>query len=360
MAKINNVQLTAKKIMNETDIERLERLRSEYKKFYEEPAKARPKVIVNVPPKNPPTWEDQLQDPLTMLNAQLDSISSHIQIGDDYMPAVRINFGTGQVAAAFGCELTIPENNLPAVKTHPLKNVKDVYDLEMPDLNAGWYPKLEQWNNIWLDNLPEGVVIQHPDIQSAFNTAHLLRGNDIFTDFYDAPEAVEHLLDLITDYMIEIMQRFNKMIGLQKGWFYDWGAFWKGAGRISNCSTTMISPELYKQHIFPRDKRFFKSIGGGRMHYCGSSTEVINEFFKTPGLSGLDCDCRFHDLWELAETAPSDFSLIFQEYGKPFPHTNRLLKGDWPEKRNIIVITEAETIEEGKKVYHDLVNSMPY
>lgn len=50
-----------------------------------------------------------------------------------------------------------------------------------------------EWTEIYLDNLPEGMLIQHPDIQSPFDTAHLVRGDDILLDFYDDPAAVARL-----------------------------------------------------------------------------------------------------------------------------------------------------------------------
>ena len=34
------------------------------------------------------------------------------------------------------------------------------------------------------------------------------------------------------------------MISDDPDWFFDWGALWKGAARISNCSMHMISPAL--------------------------------------------------------------------------------------------------------------------
>ncbi len=343
--------------LSDGDLERLEGVYHDYRKLYENPSQSRPMVIVNVPIADSPSWQQQLADPMVMLNTQLEQLRTHLEIGDDCAPAVRINFGTGQVAAAFGCPLKDVENSLPAVEASILKEAKDSYHLSMPDLDAGWYAKLAQWNELWLKHLPEGIAIQHPDIQGPFNTAHLIRGNDILTDFYDDPESVEHLLDIITDYMIKLVPHLKEMIGESEGWFRDWSALWKGAARISNCSTTMIDPDFYHRFIFPRDQQLIDSIGGGRIHYCGGSREIVRSFFTIAGLNGLDCDCQYHDLWELSRCAPAHVPLIFQQYGQPFPFTDRLLKRDWPEKRNIILITEASSIEEGKHLYKKLKDS---
>jgi len=296
---------------------RFERLYEGYRRFYEDPDDAEPKIIINVPPQNPPSWEEQLADPLLMLAVGLDQIRSHIEIGDDYVPAVRVNFGTAQVAFAFGCEPAFPTNSLPAAGTHVLKKAEDVYRLAKPSLDAGWFGKLREWTDIWLDNLPEGVHIYHPDIQSAFNTAHLVRGNDILTDFYDNPQALEALLTLVTDYMIELVPVLKSHISADKDWFFDWGAMWKGGARISNCTVDLIGPDFYREFVLRHDIRLLKSIGGGRVHCCASSGEVIKGFFANPEITGLDFDAGIHNAWEMAELAPKTVSLVF--------HINALL-----------------------------------
>lgn len=318
-------------------------------------------IIINTAAKNNYTWEQKLADPLIMLQPQLDNISTHLEIGDDFVPAVRVDFGTGQIASAFGCEITFPENNLPAVCGHPLRSVGDVYNLKKPTIEGGMYGKIYEWIELWKKHLPSWISIQHTDIQSPFNNAHLIRGNDILTDFYDEPAAVEYLLDLITDYTIDVVRHINRVIGVEEGWFCDWGgAYWKGAARISNCSNDMISPRFYTQYVLPRDVRLLGSIGGGRVHYCGGHRQVIGEFFKNPEITGLDIDAGLHDLWSVAETAPDNLVLVFQNYGKPFPQLERLLSGDWPRKRNIVIYTDVKTIEEGKELLVRLRNSIPY
>ena len=257
---------------------------------------------------------------------------------------MRVEFGTGQVAAAFGCELTAPPNSLLAVRAPVMTTAQDVIHMRKPALTAGWYGKLADWTEQWLRVLPPGIQIQHPDIQSAFNTAHLVRGNGILTDFYDDPAAVDALLDLVTDTMIDLTRSLKAMISKDREWFFDWGGLWKGAARISNCSMHLISPRFYREHVAPRDARFFNAIGGGRMHYCGSYSEVIRDFFKAPCITGLDFDAQYHDLFELCEIAPKHVVLLtdvneHSELGK------RLLSGDWPAKRNLIITSSAPTLD---------------
>jgi hypothetical protein len=326
---------------------RLSALYDRYRLLYADPDRCQPMFIINTPLESVPTWEERLADPMVMLRSELDAIVPHLEIGDDRVPTVRVQFGTAQVAAAFGCPVFVPENNLPSIGGHILRDARDVYDLPLPDTNAGWYGKLWQWQALWLQHLPEGVHIQHPDIQSAFNSAHLIRGNDILTDFYDDPPALGRLLDLVTDFMIAVTRRAKAMISNDTDWFFDWGALWKGAARISNCSMHMIRPEFYRQHVLERDIRFFDTVGGGRMHYCGSPDSVIDDFFSAPQITGLDYDCTYHDLWSLAGRAPARVTLL----QSATPETvQRLLAGDWPRKRNLIFTLSAGSIAEAREM----------
>jgi uroporphyrinogen-III decarboxylase len=330
-----------------------------YREMYENPDNCEPMFIVNTPVEGIPTWEERLADPLVMLKAELDLLKPHMEIEDDRVPTVRVQFGTAQVAAAFGCEMYTPENNLPCAGSHVLKNAGDVYELEKPSLEAGWYGKLKEWTKIYQQNLPEGVQIQHPDIQSAFNSAHLIRGNDILTDFYDDPEAVDALLDVVTDYMIDLVSWLKDMISHDREYFFDWGAMWKGTARISNCSMHMISPEMYFEHVLPRDMRFMKAIGGGRIHYCGSYDEVIDEFFKNPYVSGLDYDSKYHDLWDLSKRAPKNLVLLDGCYSAndKEKYLERLEREGWP-KKNIIICMNATSVEEGKILLERFKNTI--
>lgn len=345
--------------LDDNQLKRIEELSRRYKMMYEEPQHCSPMFIINGPSKNLPPWEERLEDPIKMLQAQLEQLRFHIQAEDDRIPTLRVELGTGQVAAAFGCEIAVPTNSMPAVKSHVIKNIKDVYELKKPSLDAGMYGKLKEFTRVFLENMPYGVQIQPPDLQSPFNCAHLIRGNDILLDFYDDPEALGYLLDLITDYMIDLVPYLKNMIHSSNEWFLDYGALWKGGARISNCTMHLISPAMYAEFVLPRDRRLFAEIGGGRIHYCGSYKEVIDEFVKIPSLTGLDFNSGLpaSELWNLAERVPEKVT-IMKDIAKDSPEMKRLMSGDWPRKRNIIILTEAASVDEAKDMLYKLRRSV--
>lgn len=331
-----------------------------YRRLFTHPKDCLPMLIVNTPVKLP-SCEERLADPLVMLAAELAQLQPHIELGDDRIMSVRVQFGTAQIAAAFGCEMFVPPDNNPCAGSHALHDINDIYHWPKPSLDAGWYAKLWEWLKIWQAHLPSGVHIQHPDLQSAFNSAHLIRGNELLTDFYDNPDAMDCLLDLVTDFMIDLARKFKRELYPDSDYFCDWGGWWRGSARISNCSMHMIGSELYRKHVFQRDRRFFTAVGGGRVHYCGSFPEVIEDFFTIPGLYGLDADAKYHDFFELCRKAPTEVVLIpTGAFAYDSPELARLLRGDWPEKRNIIIQAEAPSQEEGRRLLEKLRRSAGY
>jgi hypothetical protein len=349
--------MTLKNYIKLTD-EQLQR----YKKLYEDyrtmtlfPEKSQPKFIINTP-RDGYTWEEMLEDPYKMLKNDLDKLKTHLSLEDDRVLSTRVSFGTAQIAAAFGCEMYIPPNNLPCAKTHVLTDINDVDKLKMPALDAGWYKKLEQFTAFYLENLPEHVYVQLPDIQSTFNSAHLIRGNDIIFDFYDEPEILKEYLSFVTDYMIVLTKYLNKMIHHEEGWFFDWGALWKGNGRISNCTVHLISPTMYEEFILEQDKRFLEAINGGRMHYCGAHTEVFDIFLRDNFITGLDFDSNLHSLWTICGKLPANVPVL-TDVAEDSKTIKRLLSGDWPAKKNIILNIYANSFESGKELLAKLRKS---
>jgi hypothetical protein len=329
---------------------RLSDMYARYRRLVEDPETCLPMIIVSTPVTDLPAWEARLADPQVMLEAELAELRPHLEMKDDRVPSVRIEFGTAQVAAAFGCAMFVPENNLPCAGSHSLARAEDVFELSLPEADAGWYARVWEWTARWKRALPDWVLFDLPDIQSAFNSAHLVRGNDILTDFYDAPAAVERLLDLVTDFMLTIAANARALGGGDSGWFSDWGSLWKGCARISNCSMHMISPDFYRRFVLPRDARFLQAIGGGRVHYCGSWPEVIAEYYRLPALTGLDFDWNIHDIG-LVDQSPARVvitSTLPLERGSPV--LEGMLAGKWPRKRNIIVNASAPSVREGKEL----------
>ncbi len=321
-------------------------------KVYNDYEKAMPKIVINTPNRNKFTTPELISSPEIMLKNNLDTVQNHLDIGDDYIPQARIEFGTGQFAHAFGCEMYIPENSPVCNKSHILYELEDIENLELPDINAGWMAKVYEFTKFYTENKPEIVEMQLPDYQGPFNNAQLLRGTDILFDFYDSPEHVHILLDKMTDYQIQISKYYRELAGMEEGYFADWGMYWKGGARICNCSLHLLSTEFYRDFIKQYDEKFLDAMGGGRIHYCGTHDNgLIDMLANVKNNNGLDLDSQFHNIWETCGKLPKETVVTMPASEADI---TRILSGDFPNKRNIVLSMNADNIEDGKYLYQNI------
>ncbi len=313
---------------------------------------AEPMVIISTPAKSTYTTPALIDSPELMLKAALDGIKSHIDCGDDYIPQMRVEFGTGQVAHAYGCGLFIPEHSPVCAKGHVLDSAEAIVSLEEPSLDAGLFGKAYSFTEYFMSEKPSIVGLQIPDLQSPFNNAHLIRGNDILFDFYDEPELLELLLKKLTNYQVKLTDHYRRLTFMEDGYFYDWGTLWKGSARLSDCSLHMISTEFYNTFVKKYDIMYLNNIKGGRIHYCGDHDDgLIDSMCDIEGNSGLDLDSTKHDLWEIATRMPKDKALLMSLTPEM---ADRILDGDIPAKRNLILWASAPDAEQGRILYQRL------
>ena len=111
-----------------------------------------PMVIVTIPGGDNHTTSEIRDSPELMLKSQLDQIINHVEVGDDFIPSLRVEFGSGQVAHAFGCEMYIPEYS-PVCSRGPLqRGLPEIVDMNMPSLDAGWFKKAYEFTEYFMEN----------------------------------------------------------------------------------------------------------------------------------------------------------------------------------------------------------------
>lgn len=338
-----------------------EKMIQKYKDLYENPLTCEPLVQVTFPVKNTYSVRETLTSPEKMLTNQLETIEARLAVGDDFLPALRVNFGTAQIAAMYGCPLRIMEDSEPCCAEHILHDIEDVDRLATPPMTSGWMPKVDEFQRYFKEHMPEGLVIQHPDVQGPFNSAHLIRGNDIIYDFYDDPDRVEVLLDKVADFMVDWIAYVTRETQTDPEWFYDRGGLWRGTARLCNCSLQFVSPSIYRDHIMASDDRFLKAVKLGRVHYCGSYREIIDDLFRLKYMTNLEIDSTFHDLVETCEKAPEQVSVMFCDWSNEPGNRewyDKIMAGEIPKKKNIVVQAKAENIEDAKRVYYNLKNQL--
>ncbi len=306
-----------------------------------------------------------VSDPSKSLEYSLVRWQKREDFEDDSIPMIRVEIGTGLVASAFGAELLIKADNMPAVKTHPIKSKQDIEAVKDPDhFKAGYFPQVYENIKYFRENMPSDFRLCQCDMQGPWNSAQLLVGTKIFLDVYDDPDLVCLLLEEMTDFMIKAIPPMKQAIAEEPDCFYIQGTKIPGGSRLCNCSTDMISPDFYQRCILERDNRFFEAMGGGMMHICGNTPHCIPHFNKIEKLNGLEINFNYLDVFKVADMLREDIVLLCTgpvEYPLLTPlgqeTLNKFYKGQFPDKKNIFFhFNDAADFDICKKLY-DAIHS---
>ena len=126
-----------------------------------------------------------------------------------------------------------------------------------------------------------GYVESHINLQGVQNIALDLRGNELFIDYYENPEMLNKLLQVITQTMI------------QTGRYITSGSKVSSHGvtaitrlvmpevyLTSNCTVEMISNDIYEEFLLPSDIQLSQEFKPFGIHHCGKSMEHVVEGYK--------------------------------------------------------------------------------
>ncbi|MHB9034494.1 MAG: hypothetical protein ACYC6L_15790, partial [Anaerolineae bacterium] len=135
--------------------------------------------------------------------------------------------------------------------------------------------------------LAGAVTIFHPDLQGPFDVAHLIWGPDIFIGFYDCPDLVHALLDLVTETYIAWLKAWKTALGEGNDWTIHWNIWQRGGAMLRDDSAVMLSNAQFREFVQPYDQRVLE-VFGGCIHFCGRGDQFTAPMSKCRGLYGLN------------------------------------------------------------------------
>ncbi len=146
----------------------------------------------------------------------------------------------------------------------------------MNELIAGWDALEAQY----------GFLVGDLNTDGLLNAAYHLYGQDLFADFYNAPERVQRLLrqigDLIADVALYVRRRtgtssvsVNRMVArLTPSPFLH-----------ANCSVQMISPRSYRAMQLPIEQGMAARIAPFGVHHCGDNMHLFaGDYARIPAV----------------------------------------------------------------------------
>jgi hypothetical protein len=213
----------------------------------------------------------------------------HEQLRDDAVPFGRITTGTETFAAAFGCEVHLFEDSMPAAR--PLvSSAREAEALPQPDFTARPLERMLEMAQLLVAELGPGVPVGGMDYQSAFDIAALVwNKQDLFLAMVDAPEAVhglvrkcQMLLEGFTREFLRVVPDAN-LCHCPLAWAPPELGFW-----LSEDEAGSMSVPMFEAFCLPGLVELSEKFGGLFMHCCAAADHQYPSFRKIPNLRGLN------------------------------------------------------------------------
>lgn len=187
-----------------------------------------------------------------------------------------------------GCRVQFAPDDAPQVCAAHLTD-EQVEALEVPDLDQS---PLWQRVEAQIETLRKrfGFVESAVNLMGIQNIALDLRGEDLFLDYYEAPELAHRLLGAAARLSLDIGKRLCAVSDVVSGGV---SAIIKqvlpGVYLTSNCSVAMISQEMYCEQLLDYDRQLAQAFPVFGVHHCGSNLErVVEGYLQIPQLKLLE------------------------------------------------------------------------
>lgn len=223
-------------------------------------------------------------DALARMRAELDRRFPAANIGvPRYRPGVTDALtgvhGACAIAGIYGLSILYRADQWPVSTGVPLTE-EQVAVLQPPDLDTNpFFGALIRHVDDTASRL--GTVTGYINWQGVLNNAHRLRGEDLFTDLFTAPELCHHLFDCVCTTMIDATRRLRERqhaSGFAVSFF-----------TVSNCLVNLVSPELYSEFLFPYDRRIAEAFGTIGVHNCAWTVDpYLDAYAALPNVAYID------------------------------------------------------------------------
>jgi hypothetical protein len=192
------------------------------------------------------------------------------------------------VQAMLGCQVRFSAGAAPWVLCAKLSD-EQVWGLEVPDLEQA--SGMRQTIAL-MDALEDRFGNLEGDIpwDGVQNIALDLRGQRLFLDYYDQPDLVHHLFDVIARTIHRVAVYVQGRTGTSSISLNRIVASIDRRLHLhSNCSVQMISKTTYERYLLPYECWLAERLQPYGIHHCGDNLEhVVAAYARVPGLAYVD------------------------------------------------------------------------
>jgi uroporphyrinogen-III decarboxylase len=208
-------------------------------------------------------------------------------------PQPRPVIGSLQVAGGFvipallGAEIRFAPDAAPQPLPVHL-DPEHIDRLEKPDIRQTW-PLVELIAQMDALEAEWGYLIGDLNTDGLLNAAYHLYGADLYADFYNAPQRVRRLLEMIADLIVDVSEYMRQRTGSCSI------SVNRMVERVNprlflhaNCSVPMISPHSYRDIQLPIEQQMAQRIQPFGIHHCGANLQRYAGAYAQLPLSFVD------------------------------------------------------------------------
>lgn len=242
--------------------------------------------IPDVKPLNAWDFDSQLPEYFDALLDREEAVwSRRTDVEDDRIPSVTPFFGIGEHSAYLGGKVRFEETT--SYNTPFIRSWADT-DKIVPDKNNIWFRRVIGGIAYMKKSRPGRIAARLRGGCGPAELAGFIRGNDLFTDFYDYPEEVHRLLKVCTkaerwfiDSQLEACGDFEGGILEGMNVWMPHGSF----GHLSEDWSYMCSPEMYREFGRAYTDKMTQGFSDVLMHIHSGGAHILPELVKSKNIT---------------------------------------------------------------------------
>lgn len=287
-------------------------------------------------------------NPEKMLCNELKGALMSVKAGMEAVPSVRANMGCGIFPTLFGVKQELFEDKMPWVLEHLSKETLSKMGPEDLKISDEFKAGLEHMAYMAQALEGTGCMVYPMDLQGAFDTAHLVYGDQIFYDLYDDPDFIHHILELSCQAIFMGMQECFKIIPGSQARVAHYNSLVmprsKGGIKISEDTSTLLSKAHIDEFVVPYMHKLLERFGGGYIHYCGRNAHLFEAVMNEPLAYGLNFgNPDKHDMYSVLEACAARdkiyYGLIIKDESEPAEeYFRKCLKASRKDDRSLLLL----------------------
>lgn len=216
-------------------------------------------------------------------------------VGDDWVPFVTPGIGIALNSIYYSGAPMIPGEATTWV--HPVIHSWDDLGRLKADPQNPWCQVIQRISRRYVEMNEGDYAVQSYAHFAPMDMANALRGNTLFTDFYDAPEQVHALMGCCVQAIVWLEEEQRRIVPDVMGGTAIWGTWVPGhALFMSEDATDLCSAGIYTEFGRPYTEQVAHSVGSCWIHHHARGLHVHREIARVWGLQqveiSLDPNCE--------------------------------------------------------------------